>query len=173
MTLRYLVVANQTLGGASLSRTVASRAKEGASFHIVVPATEPAHHHDTPPPGSALEVAQARLEEELARFQAEGVDATGEVGAADPMEAIREALQHDHYVGLIISTLPARISRWVHLDLPHRVVREFKLPVEWVETRGEDEPQVVHLVMPPGLHQRVAIDVVRPSGGPKTPPLAS
>ncbi len=148
-TRRYLVVANQTLGGTGLADSVQLRAKEGYAFHVVVPATEPADERANPG-GTAIENAQRRLNAALERFRSAAVDATGSVGAADPMEAIRDALAADAYVGIIISTLPAGVSRWLRMDLPHRVEREFKLPLEWVESRSDDPAEVteVHVELP-------------------------
>jgi hypothetical protein len=145
---RYLVVANQTLGGESLTSIIKEHAQEGGQFHVVVPATDPSHDKSAAS-GSGVEVARRRLEQELERCRVEGIEATGEVGAPDPMQAIREALKKDRYAGLVISTLPAGVSRWLHLDLPHRAVRTFKLPVEWVEARSDSEgPTSVHIAVP-------------------------
>ena len=147
----YLVVANQTLGGTALAKVVTQRAKiEAAIIHIVVPATEPADEHP-PAPGTASENAQRRLHEALERLKAAGVEATGEVGAADPMQAIGDALNAHSYSGLIISTLPAGVSRWLHKDLPHRAAREFKLLVEWIEARTDapDEATMSRIELPP------------------------
>ena len=65
------------------------------------------------------------------------MQATGEIGVSDPMQAIRDALRTHSYSGLIISTLPAGASRWLHMDLPHRAAREFNLSVEWIEARTD------------------------------------
>ncbi len=149
MSSRYLVVANQTLGGHALTATVAARAREGAQIHVVVPATEPAADRGARAGSTAGDNAQRRLDAELQRCQDAGISASGEVGASDPLEAIRGALGENHYVGLIISTLPAGMSRWLHRDLPHQAVRQFGLPVEWVEARDDDdEPSTVHIAMP-------------------------
>jgi hypothetical protein len=149
MILRCLVVANQTLGGVALMQTVSRRASEGMHIYVVVPATEPSDVQ-VPARGTAADNAQHRLQEALERMQAAGVNATGAAGAADPMQAIRDALAADRYDEIIISTLPAGISRWVHMDLPHRALREFKLPIEWIEARSEspDEATTVHLELP-------------------------
>lgn len=147
---RYLVVANQTLGGATLTELVVLRATlESASVHVLVPATDPADEHP-PATGAPSENALSRLNEALERLAAAGVAATGQVGAADPMEAIRGALADNRYAGIILSTLPAGISRWLHMDLPHRIVREFNLAVEWVETASDDTDQatVSHIAVP-------------------------
>jgi hypothetical protein len=48
------------------------------------------------------------------------------------MEAIRAALHGEPFDEIIVSTLPLGPSRWVKQDLPHRVRREFGLPVSHV-----------------------------------------
>lgn len=149
MTVRCLVVANQTLGGTALIHAVSLRALAGEVMHIVVPATEPGDEH--PSPGeTAAGSAQRRLHEALDRLRAVGVDATGAVGAADPMRAIGDALAAERYNTIVISTLPAGVSRWLHADLPHRAAREFELPVEWIEARSDspDEATTVHIAWP-------------------------
>jgi hypothetical protein len=154
----YLVVANQTLGGRALPNVIAERATiEAATFHVVVPATEPADEH-RPGAGSASENAQRRLEEALERLKAAGVQATGEVGAADPMEAIGDALKARQYSGLIISTLPAGGSRWLHMDLPHRAAREFNLLVDCIEARTDapDEATESRIELPPDVKKSLA-----------------
>lgn len=130
--MKYLVVANQTLGGEQLIETVRFRQMEGAAFHVVVPATEPRDQH-VYAEGDAREIAQRRLDEALARFRDEGADVTGEVGDPDPLEAIDAAANADTYSGLIISTLPSRTSRWLKVDLPTRAERHTGLPVQVIE----------------------------------------
>ena len=39
----------------------------------------------------------------------------------DPMDAIEETLHEEDFDEIILSTLPHAVSRWLHLDLPHRV----------------------------------------------------
>lgn len=156
----YLVIANQTLGGSHLVATIADRAREGARIHVTVPAT-PVDDYD------AVGLAQHRLDEKLQRLEAAGVTATGNVGPADPMDAIRDQLAGaHHFTGLIISTLPQHISKWFRLDLPNRAAREFGLTVEWVEARGDaDEPEVVHITLPSAA-KRTA-----PNIGKQNPPM--
>jgi hypothetical protein len=130
---RYLVVANQTLGGEHLLEEVRACLAIGtASFHVVVPATPP-HEQMFWTEGAALAVARERLARAIACLQAEGIPASGEVGDANPVVAVEEALRHRApFDAIILSTLPAGASRWIRLDVPHRVARRTGLPVRHV-----------------------------------------
>jgi len=128
---RYLVVSNQTLGGAALAAKVRAAVEEGeAEFHIVVPATAPSRFAWTE--GEARAVAQERLDAALRWFSSIGATATGDVADEHPLYAIRDALREHEIDEIIISTLPAGMSRWLRQDLPRRVGREFGIPVTHV-----------------------------------------
>ena len=78
-----------------------------------------------------LELAIPLLEK-AARGRVEGV-----IGDSDPLVAVREAVTTLGIDEIIISTLPARVSRWLRRDLPHRV-EEFGLPVIVVTAEQSD-----------------------------------
>jgi hypothetical protein len=59
------------------------------------------------------------------------------VGDPSPVEAIRDALRDREFDGIILSTLPPGISRWLRQDLPSRVEKEFDLPVTHVIGEAE------------------------------------
>jgi hypothetical protein len=126
---RYLIVANQTLGGEPLFAKIRELARAGPSaFHVVVPATPPRDHVWTE--GEATVTARSRLDAALARLGGLGLDADGEVGDGSPMLAIEDAVrEHGPFEAIVLSTLPPRLSRWLRLDLPHRVESAFGLPV--------------------------------------------
>ena len=133
-----LVVANQTLGGAALAARLEERSREGpVDFYVVVPATPPKEHLFWTE-GEARTIAAARLEECLARLRGAGLSASGEVGDANPMLAITDALRHHEVEGVIIATLPAGVSRWLKLSLPERVARRVDLPVDHVVVAPAD-----------------------------------
>jgi hypothetical protein len=129
---RYLVVANQTLGGAHLADAVRERMAAGeCRFHVLVPATSTAEHAVWTE-GEAVALATRRLEGALSRFRELGAEADGEVGDANPLEAIGDALRESEYDEIILSTLPPGISRWLGQDLVHRVERSSEVPVTHV-----------------------------------------
>lgn len=135
---RYLVVANQTLGGSHLIDKVRETLAHGpCTFHVLVPATPPGHLA-TWTEGEALAVAQERLDNALTRFKELGAEATGEVGDPDPLQAIADALRERPFDEIILSTLPPGGSRWLRQDLPHRVERSFSVPVTHVVAEVEE-----------------------------------
>lgn len=148
---RYLLIANQTLGGEKLYRQIALRlAEQPCEFHVVVPMTEPEAESAWVPADPAFGVpvprpdvsealdearrrSEHRLERMLSTIEEAGGTATGEVGPIDPYTAAVEALEQGSYHEVILSTLPPGISRWLKMDLPSRLKRATDLPVTVVE----------------------------------------
>lgn len=129
---RYLVVANLTAGGQSLSAKVQSCLRAGpCAFHLVVPAS-PDPKALTWTENEVRAAARQRLHGGLATLLALGADADGEVGDWAPMMAIEDALRARRFDEIIISTLRPGLSRWLRLDLVHRAAERFRLPVSHV-----------------------------------------
>lgn len=129
---RYLVVANQTLGGAPLVARLKERVSEGpCAFHVLVPANvdQQGWVHDD---DSDRELAQQRLADAVERFSGLGAEVTGEVGDVSPVDAILDVLRREPFDEVILSTLPAGVSRWLRLDLISRVERAVPVPVTHV-----------------------------------------
>ncbi len=73
--------------------------------------------------------AQRRLDAALPGLTAAaGAEVVGIVGSHDPLAAVQDALNLVGFDEVIVSMLPARISRWLRLDLPHKV-RGLGVPV--------------------------------------------
>jgi hypothetical protein len=75
-----------------------------------------------------LELAIPLLEE------AAGDRVEGIVGDPSPMNAIQDAINLHGFDEVIISTLPARVSKWLKLDLPSKITG-LGLPVTTVTAR--------------------------------------
>jgi nucleotide-binding universal stress UspA family protein len=125
----YLIVANQSLASAKLADAVLERVAAGdATFRVVVPAT-PAPHGFTWDEDEAKRGAQERLDALLERLRALGVDASGEIGASDPVAAAQDAIRRNPVDEIILSTLAPGISRWLGLDVPNRLRSSVPVPV--------------------------------------------
>ena len=126
---RYLVVANQTLGGHQLIQAVRERIlRERSEFWVLVPETRSAGV-GLPAGTDAASLAQQRLDMELQRLHEAGAEADGEVGDPDPFKAISNTLAHKQFDEIILSTLPRGRSRWLRQDLPGKVEKKFGIPV--------------------------------------------
>lgn len=147
-----LVVANQTIGGAKLLKTIKSKAEAaegGARVVICVPRTKP-NHGNVIYDDAVVAAAQVRID--LARaFLREnaGIDAIGEVGDPDPYSATMDAVREHHPDEIIISTLPATSSGWMRRDLVERITEAAGVPVEHVvvDLNAEGLPFDVTLVV--------------------------
>ena len=127
---RILIVANRTAATPALIDAVKKRASEAACrFTLLVPRTF--WDADTEESAITLELAIPLLEE------AAGSHVEGLIGDTDPFAAVTGALDQHPYDEIIISTLPARVSHWLHLDLPARVQR-LGLPVTVITARKAD-----------------------------------
>jgi nucleotide-binding universal stress UspA family protein len=140
----YLIVANQTIGGEQLTAKLDELVGAGScTFRFLVPVTdtEGLHQWDYPPidrviPDAhriAAALAEGRLEHELARLRRSGIEASGEVVDALPVRRVQELLHEEHFDGVVVSTLPRRLSRWLVMDLPHRIARVADVPMTHVE----------------------------------------
>jgi hypothetical protein len=87
------------------------------------------------PPEEARRMAQAKLDAAVRKLTGAGIRANGTVGDADPLRAVEEAMATGEFDEIIVSTLPARVSRWLHQDLPGRLEHKFHLPVTHVPAR--------------------------------------
>ena len=121
--VQVLVVAHKTAATQPLLDAVRERAQRGpATFTLLVPTTTHGLHKVVDPEDQSPEEANAVLEHAIPLLsEAAGAQVTGMVGAPDPSVAIEDAMNAHSYDEIIISTLPARLSRWLKLDLPSKV----------------------------------------------------
>ncbi len=127
-----LIVAHRTAATPLLLNAVRARAgRSPCLFTLLVP--RPYWDPDTEEAEATLELAIPLLE------QTTGGRVEGLVGDSDPFAAIRQAVESMSVDEIIISTLPARVSRWLGRDLPHRV-EQFGLPVTVVTAQQSERP---------------------------------
>src|SRR6266700_2093539 len=130
---RILVVANETVGGAPLLNEIRRRS-EGVNEHVlvVVPALNSPLKHWVSDEDGAREAAQERLEASLVALRKAGIDARGEVGDGDPLQAIEDAIRPFAPDELIISTHPKGKSHWLERGVVEGARERFALPVTHV-----------------------------------------
>ena len=133
---RVLVVAHKTAATPALIEAVRERAaRSPATFTLLVP--NPAHglHALVDPEDQEESEGQQVLELAIPVLEdAAGGPVEGMVGDPSPMNAIQDAINIHGFDEVIISTLPARVSKWLKLDLPSKVTG-LGLPVTTVTAR--------------------------------------
>lgn len=130
---RILVVANETVGGAELLGQVRERAGERRVRVLVVsPALNSPLGHWTGDEGDARAAAQARLDQSVAGFRGVGLDAQGEIGDGDPIQAIEDAVRTFRPDELVISTHPEGRSHWLERGVVDKARERFALPLTHV-----------------------------------------
>jgi nucleotide-binding universal stress UspA family protein len=136
----YLIVANQTLTSESLHDAITARLADGPlRVHVVVPMSAGGGRLSWDE-GEARATAQARLDDMLERLKEMGVEADGEVGDRDPVNAVRDAIRRQEVDEVIVSTLPRGLSRWLGEDVPSRLRDACRVPVTVV---SQTAPQKV------------------------------
>jgi hypothetical protein len=135
---RVLVVAHKTAATKGLLDAVRDRAERGTCvFTLLVPNSAQGLHRVVDPEDQGASAAQGVLDRALPLLErAAGTHVEGMVGDADPLAAVHDAINLLGFDEVIISTLSARISRWLKLDLPSKV-SGMGLPVTTVTANEE------------------------------------
>lgn len=120
---RVLVVANRTAATQALQAAVRERAARGpCAFTLLVPNAAHGLHRVVDPEDQGATEAEAVLDLALPLLEeAAGDRVEGMVGDPEPLAAIHDAVNVRGFDEIILSTLPKRMSRWLRLDLPHKV----------------------------------------------------
>ena len=106
-----LVVAHRTATSARLMKEVEARAASGACrFTLLIPDS------------ADREKAERTLREALPLMtRAASAPVEGLVGGPDPFEAVQNVVREGDFDEIIVSTLHARVSKWLRRDLITRV----------------------------------------------------
>jgi hypothetical protein len=134
---RVLVVAHRTAATPALLDAVASRAAAGpARFTLLVPRIAHGLDRVMDPEDTDDSEAQAVLELALPLLEkAVGAPVVGRVGDPNPYDAVQDAVNILGFDEIIVSTLPHRVSRWLHSDLPSKL-KALGLPITTVIAQG-------------------------------------
>ena len=130
---RILVVANETLGGEELLTILRSKSVGVEEQVLVVcPALNSQVRHWASDEDGARTAAQERLDASISQLRAHGVQARGEVGDGDPLQAIEDALRTFGADEIVISTHPEGRSNWLERNLVGTARERFEVPITHV-----------------------------------------
>ena len=127
---RFLVVANRTCPCPTLADEVARRASAApAEVLVVAPALNSRLRHWVSDVDAAVAQARDRLGQAIAALHERGVAARGEIGDANPLLAIADALADFPADEIVIATLPASRSNWIERGLVEKARARFDVPI--------------------------------------------
>lgn len=120
---RVLVVAHRTAATPALLDAVRERAARGpCAFTLLVPNIAHGLHRIVDAEDQSEDDAQRVLALALPLLEeAAGGHVEGMVGDPEPLNAVQDAVNLHGFDEIIVSTLPARVSRWLRLDLPSKI----------------------------------------------------
>jgi hypothetical protein len=141
---RILVVANETVGGHTLRSLILERSLDVQEQVLVVtPALNSPLKHWTSDEDGARAAAQERLDASLAKLAEAGVEARGEIGDDDPLQAMEDALRTFGADEIIISTHPEGRSNWLERGIVTKARERFAVPITHVVVDLEAEREEV------------------------------
>ena len=141
---RILVIANETVGGHTLRSMVLERSLDVREEVLVVtPALNSPLKHWVSDEDDARAAAQRRLDSSLELLAQAGVQARGEVGDGDPLQAMEDALRTFGADEIIISTHPEGRSNWLERGVVEKARERFAVPITHVVVDLEREREEV------------------------------
>jgi hypothetical protein len=141
---RILVIANETVGGHTLRRMILEKSLDVREEVLVVtPALNSPLKHWVSDEDDARAAAQDRLNASLAQLAEAGVQARGEVGDGDPLQAMEDALRTFGADEIIISTHPEGRSHWLERGVVEKARQRFAVPITHVVVDLEREREEV------------------------------
>ncbi len=144
---RILVLANETCTGAAVCEEVRYRAgRDRAEVLVIAPAlaTSRIGHWLASDTEAARDSARARLSASVAALRSAGLDATGQLGDADPLQALDDAVRVFDPDEIIVSTHPPTRSHWLERRIVQRARERYSMPVTHVVVDLEHEAALTH-----------------------------
>jgi hypothetical protein len=141
---RILVIANETVGGTALREVIRQKSERYREEVLVVcPALNSPLRHWASDEDGARAAAQTRLDASLSRLREAGINARGEIGDAEPLQAMEDALRTFGPDELIISTHPEGRSHWLERGIVEEARERFAVPITHVVVDLEAEREEV------------------------------
>ncbi len=144
--MRLLVIANETCASLAVLdavRNLIGKASGDAEVFVVAPALSHSRvsHWFTSDVRAARGEAAERLEQSLRALRDAGIAASGDLGDADPLQALDDAIRIHRPTEVLIATHTPERSQWLERRLVERAREATDLPVEHVFVDLDQERQ--------------------------------
>ncbi len=132
-----LVISNRTCECPAVIDEVERHARLApeAAVLLVAPAVNSRLKHMVSDTDAAIADARQRVDNAVGQLAARGLSVNGEIGDANPLQAIEDALAVFPATELILATHPPERSHWLERGLLDRISERFDLPTTHVVSR--------------------------------------
>ncbi|MBA3359664.1 MAG: hypothetical protein H0U20_09450 [Thermoleophilaceae bacterium] len=110
---KVLVLASETISGEVVREAIGSDRAEDAEVLVVAPALNSKLRFLASDPDGAIERAEEVQEESVQQMNEEGLDAAGDTGESDPIQAIQDALATFRAEEIVICIHRAGKKNWL------------------------------------------------------------
>jgi hypothetical protein len=110
---KVLVLASETISGEVVREAIGSDRAEDAEVLVVAPALNSKLRFLASDPDGAIERAEEVQEESVQQMNEEGLDAAGDTGESDPLQAIQDALATFRAEEIVICIHRAGKKNWL------------------------------------------------------------
>ena len=132
MATKVLALVSEPVSGEALEQAVGTDEAQGAEVLVVAPALNSRTRFVLSDPDAAIGRAEEVQEETVERMTEEGVDAAGDTGESDPLQAIEDALQTFEADEIVLFTHPEGDRNWLEEGLVDEAKERFETPVRHV-----------------------------------------
>ena len=132
MATKVLALVSEPVSGEALEQAMGTDEAQGAEVLVVAPALNSRTRFVLSDPDAAIGRAEEVQEETVERMTEEGVDAAGDTGESDPLQAIEDALQTFEADEIVLFTHPEGDRNWLEEGLVDEAKERFETPVRHV-----------------------------------------
>ena len=159
------VLANEVIGGERLVEEIASRVREHGVSEVMIVSPAAVSSRLALAFGDVdegIEEADQRLHASVDALRRRGIEASGEVGEADPALALHDALAKFPAEEVVVVTHPGERATWLEEHVLDRVKAQLTVPITHIEVEPTSaEPVVKHVEDVPPERERTAAEHAR------------
>lgn len=132
MATRVLALVSEPVSAEALEQAIGRADAQDAEVLVIAPALNTRTRFVLSDPDPAIERAAEVQEETVERMTEQGVDAAGDTGESDPMQAIDDTLQTFEADEIVLFTHPEGERNWLEEGLVDEAKERFDRPVRHV-----------------------------------------
>jgi hypothetical protein len=132
MARRILALVSEPVSGGALEQALGPDEAQAAEVLVIAPALNTRTRFLLSDPDPAIERAEEVQEETVERMTEQGVDAAGDTGESDPMQALEDTLQTFEADEIVLFTHPEGERNWLEEGLVDEAKQRFERPVRHV-----------------------------------------